>query len=332
MADPVKRASWLCEEIEKHNRLYYQEAKPEISDKEYDKLLKELVDLEKKHPELANAMATKITETLKAGHPDVRIDGVDSVSGKVSEELFSTGMRALLAAMASVGLSVDVGGYVIDLRAVPVAVAALPRALRWMLPRAHQAIRQREYTKSLLVDVTNRLKRGYRHLGGLLAREGRLPDADLVFFFTHDELTRFCAAPARAGADHALARRRALAYQDRLHFADVMVGPPRPLPAAPPTAAADTLAGRPVSGGVVEGLARVCHTVDEAAALKPGEILVAPITDVGWTPYFSLIAGLAKVRAYGAAETPRAARVKAAKRRLLKTSNDIVWYTGVNER
>lgn len=55
MADNVKRASWLCEEIEKHNRLYYQEAKPEISDKEYDKLLKELVDLEKKHPELANA-------------------------------------------------------------------------------------------------------------------------------------------------------------------------------------------------------------------------------------------------------------------------------------
>ncbi|MEI6685509.1 MAG: NAD-dependent DNA ligase LigA, partial [Planctomycetota bacterium] len=55
MADHLKRASWLCEEIEKHNRLYYQEAKPEISDKEYDKLLKELVDLEKKYPEIANA-------------------------------------------------------------------------------------------------------------------------------------------------------------------------------------------------------------------------------------------------------------------------------------
>ncbi|MCY2941005.1 MAG: NAD-dependent DNA ligase LigA [Planctomycetota bacterium] len=55
MADHLKRASWLCEEIEKHNRLYYQEAKPEISDKEYDTLLKELVDLEKTHPELANA-------------------------------------------------------------------------------------------------------------------------------------------------------------------------------------------------------------------------------------------------------------------------------------
>lgn len=54
MVDHVKRAAWLCEEIEKHNRLYYQEAKPEISDKEYDKLLKELVDLEKRYPELAN--------------------------------------------------------------------------------------------------------------------------------------------------------------------------------------------------------------------------------------------------------------------------------------
>ena len=34
-------------------------------------------------------------------------------------------------------------------------------------------------------------------------------------------------------------------------------------------------------------------TLEEAAALQAGEILIAPITDVGWTPYFSLIAGLA---------------------------------------
>jgi phosphohistidine swiveling domain-containing protein len=52
------------------------------------------------------------------------------------------------------------------------------------------------------------------------------------------------------------------------------------------------LVGRPVSRGVVEGRARVAFSVSEAAALQPGEILVAPITDVGWTPYFSLISGL----------------------------------------
>ncbi|MEY3634092.1 MAG: hypothetical protein RLZZ61_502 [Pseudomonadota bacterium] len=57
-----------------------------------------------KNPELANAMAEKITSKLKADHPDVRIDGVDSVSGKVSEELFSKGILALLAAMAGVSI------------------------------------------------------------------------------------------------------------------------------------------------------------------------------------------------------------------------------------
>lgn len=55
-----------------------------------------------KKPELANAMAEKITSKLKADYPGVRIDGVDSVSGKVSEELFTKGMLALFAAMLGV--------------------------------------------------------------------------------------------------------------------------------------------------------------------------------------------------------------------------------------
>lgn len=55
-------------------------------------------------PGLANQMSDKITTTIKAAHPDVRIDGVDSVSGKVSDELFSTGMQALLAAMLAISI------------------------------------------------------------------------------------------------------------------------------------------------------------------------------------------------------------------------------------
>lgn len=54
------------------------------------------------NPELANVMADKITGMLKADYKDVRIDGVDSVSGKVSDELFSKGIWALLAAMLGV--------------------------------------------------------------------------------------------------------------------------------------------------------------------------------------------------------------------------------------
>ena len=51
----AKRVTQLREEIEKHNRRYYEQAAPTISDREYDRLYKELVDLESKFPELATS-------------------------------------------------------------------------------------------------------------------------------------------------------------------------------------------------------------------------------------------------------------------------------------
>jgi preprotein translocase subunit SecF len=53
-------------------------------------------------PELADSMARKITATIRQDHADARIDGVDSVSGKVSGELFNTGMLALGLAMIGI--------------------------------------------------------------------------------------------------------------------------------------------------------------------------------------------------------------------------------------
>jgi pyruvate,water dikinase len=49
--------------------------------------------------------------------------------------------------------------------------------------------------------------------------------------------------------------------------------------------------GEEISGfggavGVVEGIARVIATVEEAEALEPGEILVTTVTNIGWTPLF----------------------------------------------
>jgi DNA ligase (NAD+) len=47
------RAGKLRREIERHNRLYYREDNPAVSDAEYDKLFRELAALEAEHPELA---------------------------------------------------------------------------------------------------------------------------------------------------------------------------------------------------------------------------------------------------------------------------------------
>jgi preprotein translocase subunit SecF len=55
-------------------------------------------------PELSAEMTNKVTALIRQNHPDARIDGVDAVSGRVSGELFSTGMQAL--ALAAVAISI----------------------------------------------------------------------------------------------------------------------------------------------------------------------------------------------------------------------------------
>jgi DNA ligase (NAD+) len=51
-ARPQERIRELCNLLEHHNRLYYIQADPEISDAEYDRLFRELEELEQQHPAL----------------------------------------------------------------------------------------------------------------------------------------------------------------------------------------------------------------------------------------------------------------------------------------
>ena len=67
-----------------------------------------------------------------------------------------------------------------------------------------------------------------------------------------------------------------------------------PRSASPSTAAAEsgaddiaaTVTGFPGSAGVVEGTARVILAAADGARLRPGEVLVTNVTNVGWTPLF----------------------------------------------
>lgn len=51
-AEAAARAAFLSSELHRHNRLYYIEARPVISDKEFDLLLRELQDIEAQFPDL----------------------------------------------------------------------------------------------------------------------------------------------------------------------------------------------------------------------------------------------------------------------------------------
>lgn len=55
---------------------------------------------------------------------------------------------------------------------------------------------------------------------------------------------------------------------------------------AAPRPVSDAITGFAGAAGVVEGTARVLTSVEEGEALRPGEILVTTVTNIGWTPLF----------------------------------------------
>lgn len=59
----------LCREVARHDKLYYSDHKPQISDIEYDKLYKTLEELERKHPEwvFAASPTQRVGEAITSG-------------------------------------------------------------------------------------------------------------------------------------------------------------------------------------------------------------------------------------------------------------------------
>ena len=52
MTDPAERLAFLAAEIARHNALYHDQDAPELSDADYDALVRENAALEAAHPEL----------------------------------------------------------------------------------------------------------------------------------------------------------------------------------------------------------------------------------------------------------------------------------------
>lgn len=177
--------------------------------------------------------------------------------------------------------------------AKPPAAKAYGVMIRCLTRVARQTVRAREETKSGLVTTTTLFKQVYRRLATRMVEEGLLPDTDAVYFLRHEELGRLASTGDTQLTALAIARRKVFPYQESLRFPDVFRGMPEPLTAevhTDPTLKA--VSGASVSRGRVVGVARVVTQLEGAEALREGEILIASVTDVGWSPYFSLIAGL----------------------------------------
>ncbi|WP_028923833.1 PEP/pyruvate-binding domain-containing protein [Pseudonocardia acaciae] len=146
-------------------------------------------------------------------------------------------------------------------------------------------------------------------IGAELTENHLLDRAEDVMFLDLHEL----AAAVHHRVDHRglLARRRA-DYQRELRRTQVPAGllsdgTDLETLTPPPAAQDGVLVGMPAAAGQATGRARVIR--DPAGArIEPGEILVAPTTDPGWTPLFMTAAGLVTETGSPAAHGPTVAR------------------------
>ncbi|MEO3814191.1 PEP-utilizing enzyme [Sphaerisporangium sp. B11E5] len=166
------------------------------------------------------------------------------------------------------------------------------RVVRFALGRARLLAGYRETPKNYLIVTLGEVREHLRAAGADLAGRGLLDEEGDVFMLTLAEVRA-----ALGGADHrGLVRDRRARYareSRRRHIPRVLLSDgTEPEAVASGTPAADgALTGTPASPGTVTGPARV--VLDPVGArLTPGEILVAPSTDPGWTPLFLTAGGL----------------------------------------
>lgn len=169
----------------------------------------------------------------------------------------------------------------------------MKKGVDYIMNQARIGVYSREYTKSRYIRTIDYFKVAYKNLGEMLVGLNALPDADLIYFLSHEEIGELINDKKASLIKKAVQRRRIFPQQEAVSFNDVSIGHPSPIERqALSSEDGMVLTGSPISRGFVRGAARVVRTKEDAKELKKGEIMVASFTDIGWSPYYSLIGGL----------------------------------------
>jgi phosphohistidine swiveling domain-containing protein len=161
----------------------------------------------------------------------------------------------------------------------------------------------RELPKYQLVVGLAEVRAQVQQVGAVLAGASIIDHEDDVFFLDFEEARQGLGQGSGSRDLRDLVERRRAAYAlelERRHVPRLLLSDgtePEALQTVRATGATATpvapgaLAGSPASAGIVTAPARVI--LDPVGArLEPGEILVAPSTDPGWTPLFLTAGGL----------------------------------------
>ncbi|MGW8815593.1 PEP-utilizing enzyme [Gordonia terrae] len=158
---------------------------------------------------------------------------------------------------------------------------------RALVDVAVKSMERRERCRDATVKLTHELRQTVREWGRRLHAAGAIADPSDVHYLPMAELYL-----PPADAKERIARRRA----ERKRLRELSFPVQFEQPWEPPSAEQDApdvervLNGIAVSPGVVRGRVRIMREPDDE--LEPGEVLVASVTDTGWTPFFGSAAAV----------------------------------------
>jgi pyruvate,water dikinase len=167
------------------------------------------------------------------------------------------------------------------------------RLLLTALSRAARAGAQtREVTKAALVIRVDIMRQLMREVARRMIAVGCLQQPADLYYLTLDEILGYLRGGSTERLDELIRIRRVQRAEcEQGHEPPDLLFGREPLESAKVAGSGEVgsvMNGLGVSGGVVEGVARVVHGTDSLDRFEPDEILVAPFTDAGWTPYFTL--------------------------------------------
>lgn len=164
-----------------------------------------------------------------------------------------------------------------------------------ILGKIQEFIVIRENLKTTWVRGISAMRFLYLTIAEKLVEKGMLENRDDIFYLKMIEVSDIIAGNLKKGQfrDWIEERKKEKEVCEHLEVPEVIVGEPPPIGELGYTIVPkDTLEGMGVSCGIVTGRARVVFDPSECLEFEEGEILVAPVTDPGWTPLFVTAGGL----------------------------------------
>lgn len=167
------------------------------------------------------------------------------------------------------------------------------KMVRRLIYVVHYGAPLREAHKFLLVQLIRVIKEVLKETAVVLTNSHKLTKPDDIWFLTWSDLLAIWDEDGAKYIDLVSTRRNDLARFEKM-------SPPMVITSDGETPVVEyqiadvpdgALVGNPVSSGIIEGIVHVIHD-PQTETLSPGEILVAPFTDPGWTPLFINAGGL----------------------------------------